>query len=92
MTSSNKSASSIGAINTASVASFRLMLLAAMVIQNSSVVLVGRYTRSSTAANNMFIVSHFILVTEVSKVRHECEAHLGDISLRNLVSFVLNVP
>jgi UDP-sugar transporter A1/2/3 len=37
-----------------------------MVVQNSSVVLVGRYTRS--ASPEMFVVSHFILVTEFAKL------------------------
>ena len=67
-TVSKSNNSSVAASNASSPA-FRLMLLVAMVVQNSAVVLVGRYTRSTGAASNMFIVSHFIFVTEVAKVR-----------------------
>jgi UDP-sugar transporter A1/2/3 len=51
---------------------FRLMLLTAMVVQNSAVVLVGRYTRSTGMTSNMFTVSHFIFVTEVAKLIGSC--------------------
>eukprot|EP00538_Stauroneis_constricta_P011738 CAMPEP_0119546984 /NCGR_PEP_ID=MMETSP1352-20130426/1208_1 /TAXON_ID=265584 /ORGANISM="Stauroneis constricta, Strain CCMP1120" /LENGTH=346 /DNA_ID=CAMNT_0007591773 /DNA_START=96 /DNA_END=1136 /DNA_ORIENTATION=+ len=47
---------------------FKLMLLAAMVLQNSTVVLVGRYTRSSVPEDELYIVSHLILMTEVGKL------------------------
>jgi hypothetical protein len=72
---SNKGNGSSGSSNSTALASnasspaFRLMLLIAMVVQNSAVVLVGRYTRSTGAGSDMFIVSHFIFVTEVAKVR-----------------------
>jgi UDP-sugar transporter A1/2/3 len=47
--------------------SFRLFLLGLMVLQNSSVVLVGRYTRDSKAAEDLYVVNHLIIVTEVMK-------------------------
>lgn len=47
---------------------FKLFLLVLMVIQNSSVVLIGRYTRSSGATDDLYIVSHFIIVTELMKL------------------------
>lgn len=68
----NKGNNSSVAASNASSPAFRLMLLVAMVVQNSAVVLVGRYTRSTGAASNMFIVSHFIFVTEVAKLIGSC--------------------
>jgi hypothetical protein len=65
----NNSSNSTAIASNASSPAFRLMLLVAMVVQNSAVVLVGRYTRSTGAGSDMFIVSHFIFVTEVAKVR-----------------------
>lgn len=46
----------------------KLMLLALMVIQNSSVVLVGRYTRASVRTEDAFVVNQFVLVTELCKL------------------------
>jgi len=47
---------------------FKLMLLILMVVQNSSVVLVGRHTRSSMPKDQLYIVSHFIVVAEFTKL------------------------
>lgn len=44
------------------------MLLILMVVQNSSVVLVGRHSRSSMPKDQLYIVSHFIVVTEFTKL------------------------
>eukprot|EP00934_Nitzschia_sp_Nitz4_P006187 Nitzschia sp. Nitz4//scaffold79_size90958//74595//75632//NITZ4_005038-RA/size90958-processed-gene-0.98-mRNA-1//1//CDS//3329558288//6177//frame0 len=55
-----------------SASSFKLMLLAAMVLQNSSTVLVGRYTRSSVKEEDLYLVNHLILVTEVGKLVLSC--------------------
>lgn len=52
--------------------SFRLLLLALMVLQNSSVVLIGRYTRDSQAAAELYVVNHLILVCEVMKLFFSC--------------------
>jgi len=53
---------------TSSAASFRLFLLTLMVVQNSSVVLLGRYTRSSSGKSEMYVVNHLILTTEFMKL------------------------
>jgi UDP-sugar transporter A1/2/3 len=47
---------------------FKLLLLVGMVLQNSSTVLVGRYTRSSVAKENLYSVSHLICVCEGAKL------------------------
>lgn len=47
---------------------FRLILLFFMVIQNSSVVLVGRYTRASQTNENLYVVNHLIMVIETMKL------------------------
>ena len=52
----------------AAMSGFKLLLLVLMVAQNSSTVLVGRYTRSSVPKDELFIVSNLVLVTEVAKV------------------------
>jgi hypothetical protein len=49
---------------------FKLLLLGLMVAQNSSTVLVGRYTRSNAPKEDLFIVNHLVLVTEFVKVSH----------------------
>lgn len=48
------------------------MLLTGMVLQNSATVLVGRYTRSSVAENDLYVVNHLILITEVGKLLLSC--------------------
>ena len=47
--------------------SFRMMLLTAMVIQNSTTVLVGRHTRSSLPEEELYNVNHLIMVCEIAK-------------------------
>lgn len=54
------------------MAAFKLMLLVLMVLQNSSTVLVGRYTRSSGTKESLFVVNHLVMITEVGKVRCGC--------------------
>jgi len=46
---------------------FRLYLLALMVLQNTSVVLVGRYSRSTGKKEDMYVVNHLLIVTETMK-------------------------
>jgi len=46
---------------------FKLLLLAMMVLQNSATVLVGRYTRSSVPKEELYSVNHLLLVIESSK-------------------------
>lgn len=56
----------------ATAASFKLLLLTLMVVQNSSTVLVGRYTRSSVPKEELFIVTHLVMVTEIAKFFGSC--------------------
>lgn len=51
---------------------FKLMLLAGMVLQNSSTVLVGRYTRADVNPEDQYIVNHLIVVTEIGKLLLSC--------------------
>lgn len=52
--------------------SFKLILLTGMVLQNSATVLVGRYTRSSVPVEDLYVVNHLIVVTEVGKLLFSC--------------------
>jgi UDP-sugar transporter A1/2/3 len=51
---------------------FKMMLLVGMVFQNSATVLVGRYTRSSVPTEELYVVNHLILVTELGKLVLSC--------------------
>jgi UDP-sugar transporter A1/2/3 len=51
---------------------FKLMLLTGMVLQNSATVLVGRFTRSSVAAEELYVVNHLIVICEVGKLILSC--------------------
>jgi len=46
---------------------FRLLLLFLMVVQNSAVVLFGRYTRADKTEEELFVINDLILVTEAGK-------------------------
>jgi UDP-sugar transporter A1/2/3 len=50
------------------LSSFKLMLLAMMVLQNSSTVLVGRYTRAGVPEAELYDVNHLITIIELSKL------------------------
>jgi UDP-sugar transporter A1/2/3 len=52
--------------------SFKLMLLTGMVLQNSATVLVGRYTRAGIPPDELYVVNHLIVVTEVGKLLLSC--------------------
>mmetsp|Transcript_28633 Transcript_28633/g.52322 ORF Transcript_28633/g.52322 Transcript_28633/m.52322 type:complete len:403 (-) Transcript_28633:198-1406(-) len=45
----------------------KLLLLLGMVAQNSMTVLVGRYTRSSAPKEDLYVVNHLLIVTELVK-------------------------
>jgi hypothetical protein len=47
---------------------FKLLLLLGMVAQNSMTVLVGRYTRSTGRKEDLYVVNHLLIVTELAKV------------------------
>jgi UDP-sugar transporter A1/2/3 len=71
--------------------SFKLLLLALMVLQNSSVVLIGRYSRDSKTESEVYVVNHLILVCECLKFFFAC---IFEYSLTNgqlLKSFKENV-
>jgi len=51
---------------------FRLSLLALMVLQNSAVVLIGRYTRDSKTTEELYVVNHLILICEAMKLFCSC--------------------
>jgi UDP-sugar transporter A1/2/3 len=51
---------------------FKLMLLTGMVLQNSATVLVGRYTRSSVPVDQLYVVNHLIVITEIGKLILSC--------------------
>lgn len=55
-----------------STPTFKLILLAGMVLQNSVTVLVGRYTRSGVRVEDRYVVSHLLLVTEMGKLLLSC--------------------
>jgi solute carrier family 35 (UDP-sugar transporter), member A1/2/3 len=55
-----------------SSSSFKLMLLVGMVLQNSATVLVGRYSRSSVPSDELYVVNHLIVVTEIGKLIFSC--------------------
>mmetsp|Transcript_32873 Transcript_32873/g.78518 ORF Transcript_32873/g.78518 Transcript_32873/m.78518 type:complete len:399 (+) Transcript_32873:353-1549(+) len=47
---------------------FRLFLLFMMTAQNSSVVLVSRYTRAGVADEDLFVINDLVMVTELGKM------------------------
>lgn len=49
-------------------AAFRLFLLFMMTAQNSSVVLVTRYTRAGMAPEDMYVINDVVMITEVGKL------------------------
>lgn len=55
-----------------SMGSFKLVLLVLMVLQNSSTVLVGRYTRAGVPKDDLYDVNHLILVIELGKLVLSC--------------------
>jgi Nucleotide-sugar transporter len=65
------SAATAAAAAANAMSSFKLILLVFMVLQNSSTVLVGRYTRSTSASiqeSDLYVVNHFLVVTETAKL------------------------
>ena len=55
--------------NAATSQQFKALLLFMMVVQNSSTVLVGRYTRASVEKADLYSVNHLIMTCELLKVR-----------------------
>ncbi len=48
---------------------FRLFLLFLMTAQNSSVVLLSRYTRAGVKKEDLYVINDMVMVTEMAKVR-----------------------
>jgi len=71
-TESRKVAHAHAGDNNSGMASFKLLLLVLMVLQNSFTVLVGRFTRSGRAEEDMYEVSHLILICEAVKFILSC--------------------
>lgn len=74
---------------TGPISGFKMMLLALMVVQNSSTVLVGRYTRSSVGKDELFVVNHLVMVTEIAKVRL---FDPSNVNCKRLVYCLANAP
>ena len=51
---------------------FKILLLAMMVLQNSSTVLVGRYTRAGVPKEDLYQVNHLIFLCELAKFLLSC--------------------
>jgi solute carrier family 35 (UDP-sugar transporter), member A1/2/3 len=66
------SASSVSSSPSSSSYSFQLFLLALMVVQTSSNVLVGRYSRSAVPAAELYEVNHAVMGIEVTKFVLAC--------------------
>ena len=58
---------------------FKLMLLTLLVVQNTSLVLLGRYCRSKIKKEDTFVVNHLVIVTECAKV---CMCMTSNIRIR----------
>lgn len=52
--------------------SFKLLLLVMMVAQNSALALVGRYSRSHGPKEDLYVITHLILVIELGKFIASC--------------------
>ena len=55
-----------------STSTFKFILLAGMVLQNSATVLVGRYTRAGVPHEDRYLVNHLIVITEIGKFLLSC--------------------
>jgi UDP-sugar transporter A1/2/3 len=71
--------------------SFKLLLLTLMVLQNSSVVLIGRYTRDSVPKEDLYVVNHLILVCEALKFILSCALEYNVTNGKLYQSFKENV-
>jgi hypothetical protein len=49
---------------------FRLFLLFLMTAQNSSVVLLSRYTRAGVSSEDLYVINDMVMVSEMAKVRY----------------------
>lgn len=68
----NSNNSSSAATAAGNAASFKMLLLIMMVLQNSATVLVGRYTRTRVAKDELYDVNHLIVVIEFGKLFLSC--------------------
>lgn len=72
-------------------AQFKLMLLIGMVLQNSSTVLVGRYTRAGVAKADQYDVNHLIVVIELGKLLLSCLLEFHTTSGKLMESIQMHV-
>jgi len=70
---------------------FKLGLLTLMVVQNSSVVLIGRYTRDSKSAADLYVVNHLLLICESLKFFLSCALEYNVTNGQLYKSFKINV-
>ena len=70
--SSNSASHSSSSTTGMSPASFKLLLLVLMVLQNSATVLVGRYTRAGVSQDELYDVNHLLVVIELGKLLLSC--------------------
>lgn len=71
---------------------FKIILLIAMVLQNSLLALVGRYTRSSIPASEMYVINHLVLVIECGKLILSCIAeyfHTGGKLYQSFDTYII---
>uniref|UniRef100_A0A7S2UCA2 Uncharacterized protein n=1 Tax=Attheya septentrionalis TaxID=420275 RepID=A0A7S2UCA2_9STRA len=71
--------------------SFKLCLLALMVLQNSSIVLIVRYTRDSKNAADLYVVNHLILICEALKFFLSCALEYNVTNGQLYKSFKTNI-
>lgn len=74
---------------------FKLILLTGMVLQNSATVLVGRYTRSSVEKDDLYVVNHLIVITEIGKLLLSCAFEYfttGGQLMQSIQTNILDAP
>lgn len=74
---------------------FKIILLIGMVLQNSLLVLVGRYSRAGIDKADLYIVNHLVLTIEVGKFVLSCMAeyyHTSGNLMKSFSTYVFKKP
>jgi solute carrier family 35 (UDP-sugar transporter), member A1/2/3 len=74
---------------------FKVILLIGMVLQNSLMVLVGRYSRTGVPKEELYVVNHLVLTIEVGKFILSCVAefyHTSGNLMKSLETHVFKKP
>jgi len=74
---------------------FRLFLLFMMTAQNSSVILVSRYTRAGVAPEDLYVINDMVMVTELGKLVMAAALehnHTGGYLLRSVKENIFDRP